>query len=179
MRASRPYEATGHGRSLFYKSADRIQSDAYMTLDPEALLRCGGPSRASFRRSNRPRLRVLHARSAGQRRQTWTHRNRLQPPSRRPTLRPYPSNTRHHRSPHVAVLETFTINHCGPQMLSHKEALRNGLEPTDAAERLWLLTSVVQYLLATRVSSRGIRGRSVRFNAVWIQQCRPPWTTAA
>ncbi len=35
------------------------------------------------------------------------------------------------------------------QMWSHKEALRKGLEPADAAERLWLLTSVEQYLLAT------------------------------
>ena len=35
------------------------------------------------------------------------------------------------------------------QMWSHTGALRNGLEPTDAAERLWLLTSVEQYLLAT------------------------------
>lgn len=35
------------------------------------------------------------------------------------------------------------------QMWSREEALRKGLEPTDAAERLWLLTSVEQYLLAT------------------------------
>jgi AcrR family transcriptional regulator len=35
------------------------------------------------------------------------------------------------------------------QMWSHNDVLRNGLEATDAAERLWLLTSVEQYLLAT------------------------------
>lgn len=35
------------------------------------------------------------------------------------------------------------------QMWSSKGALRQGLGPNDAAERLWLLTSVEQYLLAT------------------------------
>lgn len=35
------------------------------------------------------------------------------------------------------------------QMWSQREALREGLESTDAAERLWLLTSPEQYLLAT------------------------------
>lgn len=35
------------------------------------------------------------------------------------------------------------------EMWSRKGALRKGLGPTDAAERLWLLTSVEQYLLAT------------------------------
>ncbi len=35
------------------------------------------------------------------------------------------------------------------QMWSRKGVLRKGLGPTDAAERLWLLTSVEQYLLAT------------------------------
>ena len=35
------------------------------------------------------------------------------------------------------------------QMWSHEGALRKGLEPADAAERLWLLTSVEQYLLGT------------------------------
>jgi hypothetical protein len=34
-------------------------------------------------------------------------------------------------------------------MWSRKAALREGLEPKGAAERLWLLTSVEQYLLAT------------------------------
>ncbi len=35
------------------------------------------------------------------------------------------------------------------QIWSRQEALREGLKPTDAAELLWLLTSVEQYLLAT------------------------------
>lgn len=35
------------------------------------------------------------------------------------------------------------------QMWLQREALREGLESTDAAERLWLLTSPEQYLLAT------------------------------
>ncbi len=35
------------------------------------------------------------------------------------------------------------------QIWSSQEALREGLKPTDAAELLWLLTSVEQYLLAT------------------------------
>ena len=34
------------------------------------------------------------------------------------------------------------------QMWSRKGALRKELKPSDAAERLWLLTSVEQYLLA-------------------------------
>ncbi|MEE8492153.1 MAG: TetR/AcrR family transcriptional regulator [Acidimicrobiia bacterium] len=35
------------------------------------------------------------------------------------------------------------------QIWSRQEALREGLKPADAAELLWLLTSVEQYLLAT------------------------------
>lgn len=35
------------------------------------------------------------------------------------------------------------------QVWSRKGVLREGLDPTDAADRLWLLTSVEQYLLAT------------------------------
>ena len=37
------------------------------------------------------------------------------------------------------------------QMWSHRGGLHKELEPADAAERLWLLTSVEQYLLATDV----------------------------